>query len=43
LEAAIDRFIQVALQRAGGNVFCAARLLNVPGTIFAIGFTVADQ
>ena len=30
LEAAIDRFIQVALQRAGGNVSAAARLLNVP-------------
>jgi two-component system, NtrC family, response regulator AtoC len=30
LEAAIDRFIQVALQRAAGNVSGAARLLNVP-------------
>ena len=30
LEAAIDRFIQVAMQRAGGNVSAAARLLNVP-------------
>jgi len=30
LEAAIDRFLQVALQRAGGNVSAAARLLGVP-------------
>jgi DNA-binding NtrC family response regulator len=30
LEAAIDRLIQVALQRSGGNVSAAARLLNVP-------------
>jgi DNA-binding NtrC family response regulator len=30
LEAAIDRFIQVAMQRADGNVSAAARLLNVP-------------
>lgn len=30
LEGAIDRFIQVALQRADGNVSAAARLLSVP-------------
>ena len=30
LEAAIDRFIQLALQRVGGNVSAAARLLDVP-------------
>jgi DNA-binding protein Fis len=30
LDAAIDRFLQVALQRAGGNVSAAARLLGVP-------------
>jgi len=30
LEAAIDRFLQLALQRAGGNVSAAARLLGVP-------------
>jgi DNA-binding NtrC family response regulator len=30
LEVAIDRFIQVAMQRADGNVSGAARLLNVP-------------
>jgi DNA-binding NtrC family response regulator len=30
LEPAIDRIIQVALQRAGGNVSAAARLLGVP-------------
>jgi transcriptional regulator with GAF, ATPase, and Fis domain len=30
LEAAIERFIQVALQRADGNVSAAARLLGVP-------------
>jgi DNA-binding NtrC family response regulator len=30
LESAIDRFVQVALQKSKGNVSAAARLLNVP-------------
>jgi DNA-binding NtrC family response regulator len=30
LESAIDRFVQVALQKTNGNVSAAARLLNVP-------------